>query len=366
MRLPEKYRPFFRWFFGFKRARKAEDLPKLSITVVIPAYNEARTIAATIRSIRDQTHRVDRLIVVDDCSTDRTGDIAREMGVEVLRTPKNQGSKAMAQNHALTHVKTDIIINVDADTILAADAIENALMEFRDERIMIVCGLTVPANIRTIWERGRFIEYMYALSVWKPAQEHSGAMLVASGCFCLIRTEKLRELGGFKTRTITEDLDLTWEAIEAGYDVVFAPNAVCYPVEPATFKVLVNQLERWFRGYFQSIAVRGNMFRRSWKLAAFVYFYTIWFVLSPFLILSGLWAFTGSFLVAAGTSLAGILLFAGLPSFIQAWRLGMLGKALVNFPFLFLMQPVNLTLYLYCMFKELVLRERLTVWKAGH
>jgi biofilm PGA synthesis N-glycosyltransferase PgaC len=76
---------------------------KSGLTVLVPAYNEASTIADTIRSIQDQIVPADEILVIDDCSSDNTADIARSLGVTVMQPPKNTGSKAGAQNFALHH-----------------------------------------------------------------------------------------------------------------------------------------------------------------------------------------------------------------------------------------------------------------------
>src|SRR5690242_14003922 len=77
------------------------------ITVIVPAYNEAASLADTIDSLLNQTLPPSEIIVVDDCSTDGTGDVARDLGVTVVRPPKNTGSKAGAQTYALSFVDTE-------------------------------------------------------------------------------------------------------------------------------------------------------------------------------------------------------------------------------------------------------------------
>src|SRR5689334_10027393 len=97
------------------------------LTVIVPAYNEAESIADTIRSLQAQTVRPKEIVVVDDCSSDDTAEIARAMGVTVIRPPANTGSKAGAQDFALTGVKTRFTMAIDADTTLAPNAIEKLL-----------------------------------------------------------------------------------------------------------------------------------------------------------------------------------------------------------------------------------------------
>src|SRR5687768_9737064 len=94
------------------------------LTVIVPAYNEAASVAETILSLQRQTRPPQEIIVVDDCSTDDTAEVARRQGARVLRPPANTGSKAGAQTFALAFVETELVMAVDADTTLAPDAIE--------------------------------------------------------------------------------------------------------------------------------------------------------------------------------------------------------------------------------------------------
>ncbi|MFM2374784.1 MAG: hypothetical protein RLZZ234_779, partial [Candidatus Parcubacteria bacterium] len=80
-----------------------------TVTVLVPAYNEEASIAKTIESILAQTYPVAEIIVIDDHSSDRTSEIASSFpGVVVVRTAKNQGTKAQAQNYVLHRITTEL------------------------------------------------------------------------------------------------------------------------------------------------------------------------------------------------------------------------------------------------------------------
>src|SRR5262245_25659016 len=121
------------------------------LTVVVPAYNEAASIADTIRSIQAQTLPARQIIIIDDFSTDDTGDIARSLGATVIRPPKNTGSKAGAQNFALPLVNTEFIMAIDADTTLAPDAIEKLMAGLDDPDVAAACGFVIPRHVNTLW-----------------------------------------------------------------------------------------------------------------------------------------------------------------------------------------------------------------------
>src|SRR5262245_13180814 len=141
------------------------------LTVIVPAYNEADHIADTIKSLLTQSTPPQRIVVVDDCSTDETGDIAASLGVEVLRPPQNTGSKAGAQTFALHHVTTEYVMAVDADTVLADDGIERLATALEDDRVAAASGFVLPRRVKTVWERGRYVEYLYSFTFPKQVQD---------------------------------------------------------------------------------------------------------------------------------------------------------------------------------------------------
>jgi cellulose synthase/poly-beta-1,6-N-acetylglucosamine synthase-like glycosyltransferase len=178
------------------------------VTVIIPAYNEAASIADTVRSVQAQTVPPEEIIVVDDGSTDGTGDAARALGVTVVRPPRNTGSKAGAQTFALDLVRTPFTVAIDADTTLAPDALESLLSAFDDPRVAAACGSVLPRFVRTVWERGRYVEYLFAFTFYKRIQDEYGAPLISSGCFSMYRTAALKSAGAWRTRTSWVYIDI--------------------------------------------------------------------------------------------------------------------------------------------------------------
>src|SRR5262245_43674008 len=161
----------------------------MRLTVIIPAYNEAEFVGDTIRSLKEQTVPPDRIILVDDCSTDGTGDVGRRAGVTVLRPPKNTGSKAGAQTFALRSVRSELVMAIDADTTLEPTAVERLMQCFAHPEVGAACGFVLPRRIKSVWERGRFIEYLFAFTFYKEVQDYYRRPLISSGCFSMYRTE---------------------------------------------------------------------------------------------------------------------------------------------------------------------------------
>jgi cellulose synthase/poly-beta-1,6-N-acetylglucosamine synthase-like glycosyltransferase len=235
---------------------------RFTVTVIVPAYNEEDGIRDTLDALMQQTDRPDRIIVVDDCSQDNTGPVAREYAVEVLRPPHNLGSKARAQNYALPYCTTDLVLAVDADTILAADYVERIKQPFKDPLVVIAAGNVQTKVTRTVTERGRSIEYLYGFHFYRPIQNRAGAPVVCSGCCSAFRREVLVASGGFPERTIVEDFDWTATQQIAGNKAVYVAAAEAWAADPETIRYLRKQMNRWMSGFFQNIRIH---FWPAWR-----------------------------------------------------------------------------------------------------
>jgi glycosyltransferase involved in cell wall biosynthesis len=235
---------------------------RFTVTVIVPAYNEEDGIRDTLDALVQQTVRPERIIVVDDCSQDNTGSVAREYGVEVLRPPHNLGSKARAQNYALPYCATDLVLPVDADTILAADYVERIKLPFEDPRVVIAAGNVQTKVTRTVTERGRSIEYLYGFHFYRPIQNRAGAPVVCSGCCSAFRREVLVASGGFPERTIVEDFDWTATQQIAGKKAVYVAAAEAWAADPETIRYLRKQMNRWMSGFFQNMRIH---FWPAWR-----------------------------------------------------------------------------------------------------
>jgi cellulose synthase/poly-beta-1,6-N-acetylglucosamine synthase-like glycosyltransferase len=235
---------------------------RLTVTVIVPAYNEEDGIRDTLDALMQQTDRPERIIVVDDCSQDNTGPVAREYGVQVLRPPHNLGSKAKAQNYALACCATDLVLTVDADTTLATNYVERIKRPFEDPRVAIAAGNVQTKVTRTVTERGRSIEYLYGFHFYRPIQNRAGAPVVCSGCCSAFRREVLVASGGFPERTIVEDFDWTATQQIAGNKAVYVAAAEAWAADPETIRYLRKQMNRWMCGFFQNMRIH---FWSAWR-----------------------------------------------------------------------------------------------------
>lgn len=336
------------------------------LTVIVPAYNEADMVGDTVRSLRAQTLRPGKIVVVDDCSTDATAEVARSAGATVLTPPANTGSKAGAQNFALERLDTEFCMAVDADTTLAPDGIELLMEAFADERVAAACGFVLPRHVRSVWERGRYVEYMLAFSFFKRIQDHYGKPLISSGCFSMYRSAPLRANGGWSTRTMAEDMDLTWSMYRDKHKVRFVPEAVCYPIEPHNLDFMGKQLKRWSHGFVQNVRLhwRSLLHLGYLRSVVAVAFWDALFASLAYLVLLPVLAVTVHPLVLLGYLVDAPVVL--VPVLVQAVGRGEVGKALASFPSFFVLRVVNGVYMLRAMWAELVLRQPLLVYEKGH
>lgn len=337
------------------------------VTVLIPAYNEAESVGDTIKSLQAQTIPPAEIIVIDDCSTDNTAEVARALGATVIRPVVNTGSKAGAQNYALRDVKTEFTMAIDADTTVAPDSIERFMKVMQDESVAAACGFVVPRYVRTIWERGRYVEYLLAFAFYKPIQDYFTKPLIASGCFSIYRTAVLLAHGGWQTRTMAEDMDLTWSMYQQGRKVKFVPEAVCYPIEPHNYHFMSKQLKRWSHGFMQNVQLH-------WKGLL-----SIDFLRS--VIGVALWESTIASVIYLGVVPITALLTRNplvlivyvldapalmVPVLTQAFRRGEFWRALASIPSFFVLRIINCLFVLEAIWSEFVIGRRLAVYEKGH
>jgi len=337
------------------------------LTVIVPAFNEAATIGETIRSLQEQSVPPEEIVVVDDCSTDGTGSAARDLGVTVIRPPQNTGSKAAAQTFALGRVRSEFVMAVDADTILERDAVENLMRAIREPGVAAACGFVLPRRVGTLWERGRYVEYLLAFTWYKPIQDYYEKPMISSGCFSIYRTAVLRRAGAWTARTLAEDVDLTWRLYSDGHGVRFVAEAVGYPIEPQSFAFMRKQLRRWSHGFVQNVRlhwdrVLGTAYLRSMVAVAFwdaVLAAVAYLLLLPVLAI----AFGNPlFLLGYVIDIPAVL----VPVVVSSSSRGELGRALASLPAFFVLRTVNAVFLLWAVWRELIVRRSFHVYEKGH
>lgn len=333
------------------------------VTALVPAYNEEKCIGATLESLLAQSLSFYEIIVINDCSTDRTAEIAASYkGVRVLTPPKN-GGKSKAHNYGIAHVNSEFFLTIDADTILDPECLKHMIPHMLDPKIGIVCGHVLPRDVTTLWERGRFIEYVIGQGLNKKAQARVKSVLIAAGCCSLYRTEVVRKVGGFSERTITEDLDLTWTLYEAGYQTYFEQKAQCYSLEPKSLSVYLKQLDRWDQGLIQNLKIHSVKSRGKLKFLALMYLMET--LLTPLLGICALSFFPLSkFLFSLLFFIIADLTFTGVLGILIKWERKL--EIIKYIPSYIIVRPLNLFAYLRAIYRGYIRGEHLSVWVKGH
>jgi len=249
-----------RIFLG-KKAMKHLKRVNYGVSIIIPAYNEEENIYNVIASAFNQTLPPKQVIVVDDNSTDNT---LREClmakkhfkNLKIISQKKNKG-KAYNITLALRRLDLEeITIILDADTFLSRNYIEEIVKPFVDEKVVITTGTSFPLNQGGFWGkiifRGSIFSYRF-FCFRKRAQSYRNAISVVTGDSAAYRTSLLKELGGLPQGTQTEDMDVTWLALEEGYKIVYQEKALARSKDAATLKGHWKQITRWFAGGFQCL-----------------------------------------------------------------------------------------------------------------
>lgn len=338
--------------------------PAVTVTVLIAAHNEEAWIGESLRSIAASERRPDRVVVVDDGSTDRTGDIARALGARVVRPPHKTGRKASALNYGLQVVDTDAVVILDADTMLHPEAIGALLDDLADGKAA-TSGAVLPHGEHGFWARGRALEYSVAMRLHKPLQQSFRALMVLSGCIACYRTETLRSMGGFSERTVIEDIDATWTLHLSGAEIGYTPRALAYTVEPPTWDFYKAQMRRWASAFFQSFALHARNMRRRPALAL-IASATLWDIVTAPLLTGAtvFWLATGRMELAWWFAFWPAVLVS-VSFFCGATVVGV-RRTLRAFPAFMTMLWTNLYFFCEALVREWVLRRKRLAWVKGH
>lgn len=226
------------------------------VSVIIPAFNEARVIEASVRRVLASDYPGIELIVVDDGSTDGTSAVVtRAFGDDPrvrLLTLAN-GGKATALNCALRLAAGEVIIALDADTQFEPLTIRRLARWFADPALGAVAGNAKVGNRVNLVTRWQAVEYVTAQNLERRALARFDAMTVVPGAVGAWRRAALDDVGGYPEDTLAEDQDLTIAIQRAGWRVDYDTDAVAWTEAPQTFRALARQRFRWAFGTLQCL-----------------------------------------------------------------------------------------------------------------
>lgn len=250
------------------RRRSRQVLPgvgemRISTSVVLAAYNEETVIARTLETVLASEYPVREIVVVDDGSTDDTAAVVRRVqrtadpSAAIVLVQQQNAGKALALNRGLAHASGDVIVTLDADTIVAPDTITNLVRHFSIDasgRLGAVAGVVRVGNRgRNLLTRWQSLEYLTQIGLDRSAQDVLGAISIIPGACAAWRKAAILEAGGYSDVTLAEDCDLALTLHQLGWRVTQDDEAVALTEAPENVDDLLKQRVRWTYGTLQAM-----------------------------------------------------------------------------------------------------------------
>ncbi len=245
----------------------------VTLTLLIPAHNEADRIGATLASLETQTRRPDRIIVVADNCTDATVEVALCAGAEIRTTLGNRDKKAGALNQALREIlptagSNDVIVVMDADTVMSERFLEVADRRFTDDRALMALGGVFTGEpghgLLGVFQRNEYVRY------GRTVARRRGHVDVLTGTSTLFRPLALRTVAQtrghalpgrpgdvYDTSALTEDNEITIALRTLGGLMVSPSECTVVTELMPTWRELWRQRLRWQRGAVENIGAYG-------------------------------------------------------------------------------------------------------------
>jgi cellulose synthase/poly-beta-1,6-N-acetylglucosamine synthase-like glycosyltransferase len=330
----------------------------MKISLLVPCYNEEKSLEASIKSCLNQTRPFDELIFINDCSKDRSGEILSKYSglIYAYKTPQNTGNKSSAQEYGLQFITGDIVVMTDADTLLKINFVEEIEKSFSDTQVVAVAGRvqSIAYNWLTLC---RAYEYAIGQNIHKVAQNYINYIFVMPGAASAFRVETFRKYISFDHDTLTEDLDFTYKLHYNNLKIIYNPSAISYTQDPADLKNYINQLRRWFGGGWQNLVKHYTSAPLNLTMAfelSLLYFEGVIFSVLLFLIIiintwMALWLLVGYLAIAT---------IIGIAMAIKEKRWAL---AIAPFPYMILIF-VNAYVYLEQFIKEVIFKKRNLIW----
>lgn len=255
--------------FGFQRHPYIDidtaDWP--SVTVLVAAHNEEKVIANILAALMAVSYPEEKLLVipVNDRSTDGTKEIidrfvrAHSGRIRPFHREAGKGGKAAALKDAMVLVETEVILIFDADYIPGSGLIKQLVAPFFDPEVGGVMGRVVPLNVGTnLLTRLLDLERAGGYQVDQQARMNLRLVPQHGGTVAGVRLSALREIGGWNDNSLTEDTDLTFRLLLAGWKTVYQNRSECYEEVPETWPTRIRQIMRWAKGHNQAFFNYGG------------------------------------------------------------------------------------------------------------
>jgi cellulose synthase/poly-beta-1,6-N-acetylglucosamine synthase-like glycosyltransferase len=226
-----------------------------TVTIMVPVWNEEKTVSGTINSLLQMDYPKDKLSVlaIDDGSTDGTWEVLKsfEGNPQIKIVQKPNGGKYTALNYGLEHTESEFVGCLDADSYVDPNALNEIMPFFDDPLVMSVVPSIKVHDPKTIIQLIQKVEYAWGIFIRK-VLSLIDALYVTPGPLSIFRRDVFKNLGPYKHAHNTEDLELALRMQSHNYKIVNAHRAYVYTVAPRTLKKLYKQRLRWTYGFLKN------------------------------------------------------------------------------------------------------------------
>lgn len=265
-----------------KRYKETEIDPTFTpfVSVVIAAYNEEKVICKTIDSILSSDYPSFEVLIIDDGSKDDTAAVVQKTYANhplVRLIKKNNGGKSSAVNLGFKQAKGEIVVALDADTLIAENAISLLVNHFKSENVAAVSGNVKVGNKGNLLTNWQHIEYVTGFNLERRAFAALNCITVVPGAIGAWRKTAVKEAGYFKEDTLAEDTDLTLTLLRLGKKIEFEEKAYAFTEVPEDIKSLAKQRYRWVYGTLQCLwKHRGALFNKKHNSLGYIGLPNMW------------------------------------------------------------------------------------------
>ena len=225
------------------------------VSILIPAFNEEKTILKTLKSVNSLDYPKDKLdiLVLNDGSKDKTEDIIKTFIANKphfkLLSHKNRG-KAASLNRGLTLAKGEYFACLDADSFVEKETLRKMLSMYEkenDPELAIITPAMKVAKPKGLLQKMQWIEYIVIIFIAR-VSSHIDSLYVAPGPFSVYRTSIVKEIGGFDEENITEDQEIAYRVQQKNYRIKQCFDGYVYTTAPNKIKPFFHQRRRWYLG----------------------------------------------------------------------------------------------------------------------
>ncbi|MDG6901989.1 MAG: glycosyltransferase family 2 protein [Nitrososphaerota archaeon] len=255
------------WFLSIAYSFRRASAPVASdrISVIVPAFNEEKSIASSIDSLLSQDYGNYEVVIVDDGSSDRTFEVAKGFeGPKVKVIHQDNRGKSEALNTGIRACSGSIILTVDADTRLNQGALTALARRFAsDPKLGALSGNVKVDRPRGLLQRLQEVEYTAGIGLNRKGQSMLSTVMIVPGPIAAFKKEAVEKVGYFSPHTFAEDFDITLAILRERYRVQYEDAAIAYTIAPRGVEDLLKQRRRWYRGMMQVLAKHEDMFFRK-------------------------------------------------------------------------------------------------------